>query len=808
MSTSRKSDPESVTTNIELATADWSLQTTVSVPAAPMPAKELLPLAQGLADVVVKAAIESVEDTGKQISCRKGCGACCRQLVPISEIEARDIRDLINELPEPRRTEIRRRFAQARQKLEESGLLGDLSKSDQWSEAEVQSLGLKYFYQGIPCPFLEKESCSIHPRRPISCREYLVTSPAENCANPDQKSVEIELVNVPIKIWPALARLDDPSPGSRFIRWVPLILAPEWVESHPAEPSERPGPEWLRELFNNLTGEKTEPLRTAQDSLAAFSDSSRQQPAPGGEAVKPSVTAVEASSPNQAFPLRIGSADDFAHVESMLRAACFDEETVCRVLGIADMSDVGSIRRDRFNLSGYLGLLIRLFLFLESIPRHEVERWIAPDSLRHLLALDLLRRAANVSQAHDSSEIYHSPVWLYPVTDLIIATDRGRNPDGSELTTMPDIVFPAIYEGTLRFLRVISKTPAADALDLCSGSGVAALALSKTVDQVIACDITSRASHFAEFNRRLNRASNVEIVQGDLYSAVQGKQFDRIVAHPPFVPASSEALIYRDSGTTGESLIRRIVAGLPAHLRPGGTFCSVCAAWDSKEAPFEERARDWLGIDHEEFDMLFALHRQRSPEEVAERVVALNHLEKGEIRHWTDRFRAARFERNVYGAIIIQRRKPPFDERHPFTRRVRLGDHTSGNSFEWALHWYSWRADIEARGDFAQMISRLTPRLSPHLKAQVIYSVQDETLAAREAVLETLEPFLAESKIDLWMMQMISEFDGKRTPEVVYESARKSLPLPETFGLADFANLVGNLIERGYLEIEGRVLDG
>ncbi|HSK29158.1 MAG TPA: methyltransferase, partial [Candidatus Limnocylindria bacterium] len=474
-----------------------------------------------------------------------------------------------------------------------------------------------------------------------------MTSPAENCAKPDQKSVEIDLVNVPIKIWPALARLDKTLPPSRFIRWVPLILAPEWADAHPIEPAERPGPEWLRELFDNLTGEKTEPLRTAQDNLAAVSESSRQQPAPGGEAVKPSVTADEPSSPNQAFPLRIGSAEDFAHVGSILRAACFDEETVCRVLGIADMSDVGSIRRDRFKLSGYLGLLIRLFLFLESIPRYEVERWIAPDSLRHLLALDLLRRAPNVSKAHDSSEIYHSSVWLYPVTDFIIATDRGRNPDGSELAKMPDIVFPAIYEGTLRFLRVISRTPAADALDLCSGSGVAALALSKTVDRVIACDITSRASHFAEFNRRLNRASNVEIVRGDLYSTVQGKQFDRIVAHPPFVPASSEALIYRDSGTTGESLLRRIVAGLPTHLRPGGTFYSVCAAWDTEDAPFEERARDWLENGRDEYDVLFALHRQRSPEDVAERVVALNHLEKAEIRHWTDRFRAARFERNV-----------------------------------------------------------------------------------------------------------------------------------------------------------------
>ncbi len=42
----------------------------------------------------------------------------------------------------------------------------------------------RYFHLGIACPFLEDESCSIHADRPISCREYLVTSPAVNCADP------------------------------------------------------------------------------------------------------------------------------------------------------------------------------------------------------------------------------------------------------------------------------------------------------------------------------------------------------------------------------------------------------------------------------------------------------------------------------------------------------------------------------------------------------------------------------------------------------------------------------------------------
>jgi len=211
----------------------------------------MLPVVHALANAVVDVAIKSVEEEGKAISCKKGCGACCRQLVPIAEIEARRLRDLVYDLPEPRRTEIRSRFAEAHRRLEAAGLWQKLSDREQWVEGEFNRLGLEYFAQGVACPFLEEESCSIHTDRPVSCREYLVTSPATNCAKPSAETVRI--VPMPAKVWTALARLDAPPAGSKFLRWVPLIQSLEWADAHPEEPVERPGPEWLRELFEHLT---------------------------------------------------------------------------------------------------------------------------------------------------------------------------------------------------------------------------------------------------------------------------------------------------------------------------------------------------------------------------------------------------------------------------------------------------------------------------------------------------------------------------------------------------------------------------
>lgn len=254
--------PESVTASVELAGPEWQLRAKFTVPTGPTRLIQMLPLVQAFTDAVVDSAIKGVEAQGQRVSCTAGCGACCRQLVPISEVEARHVRDLIDGLPEPRRTEIRARFAEARRRLEEAGLLEKLLSRDRWTDGEGGSFGLRYFQQGIPCPFLEAESCSIYADRPVACREYLVTSPAENCARPTAETVEC--VKLPLKMWTAVARFDEAPPPARFIRWVPLILALEWAEEHAEEPPLRPGPDLLRELFEYLTGRQKARTERAQ----------------------------------------------------------------------------------------------------------------------------------------------------------------------------------------------------------------------------------------------------------------------------------------------------------------------------------------------------------------------------------------------------------------------------------------------------------------------------------------------------------------------------------------------------------------
>src|SRR5713101_4000764 len=149
--------PETVTFSAQLEIGDYAVNVQVSAPKENARPRDLLPEARDLSDGLVNLTTQVAADKGIHVSCKKGCGACCRQLVPISETEARMIRDLVESMPEPRRSEVRQRFAAARTKLQDGGVLGILLQPEELTDREMQNMAPRYFRLGIPCPFLEEE---------------------------------------------------------------------------------------------------------------------------------------------------------------------------------------------------------------------------------------------------------------------------------------------------------------------------------------------------------------------------------------------------------------------------------------------------------------------------------------------------------------------------------------------------------------------------------------------------------------------------------------------------------------------------
>ncbi len=221
------------TATLRLTVGTLRIAHSITVANAPVPAAEVVPALQGLVNAVVEAA-----QAGKTVSCRKGCGACCRQLVPVSRTEGERLLQLIDALPAERRETLLARFAAAETAIEGAGLKDRAGRTD-------RELSAAYFALRLPCPFLEDESCSIHPERPLVCREYLVTSPAELCSGPAQDGVTP--LAVP-KVSMAARGLQDERDD-----WFPLALLMSWRRTRPRKTERRAGPEWVQRFLRGLS---------------------------------------------------------------------------------------------------------------------------------------------------------------------------------------------------------------------------------------------------------------------------------------------------------------------------------------------------------------------------------------------------------------------------------------------------------------------------------------------------------------------------------------------------------------------------
>lgn len=243
---------------IELTLFGGTLRAKVPVPAEPTTAGAMLTPLRAVTEAVVALSVKSAERDGQSVSCRAGCGACCRQLVPISRVEARRLISLVESMPEPRRSRVRERFAAAAGALNRAGLVDPLLHPRKENVQALRDLGVNYFHLEIPCPFLEDESCGIYEERPLICREYLVTSPAHLCATLNG----VKGVPVPLKPSIALARLGE-EPGREVVAFVPLALLFEWAAEQPPSPPDddppRPGPDILNEFMERLRASQSTP---------------------------------------------------------------------------------------------------------------------------------------------------------------------------------------------------------------------------------------------------------------------------------------------------------------------------------------------------------------------------------------------------------------------------------------------------------------------------------------------------------------------------------------------------------------------
>lgn len=238
-----------VTARFSLPVGGGFLNASASLPVGETTLTELLPIIQNLENAVVSRVAEEAEQAGVPISCRAGCGACCRQLVPVSLFEAEALSEWISSLSEEQQGVLEARFRGALTKLRDAGVIEKILDERWMTDGELTTrLAVDYFQAGVPCPFLENESCSIHPIRPLSCREYLVTSPPALCEDPSTNSVSG--VKLPLKMSRVLYSFCQEMEQNRR-GWIPLVFLLAWRKSgaRPGEFVSGSGEEVLRRFL-------------------------------------------------------------------------------------------------------------------------------------------------------------------------------------------------------------------------------------------------------------------------------------------------------------------------------------------------------------------------------------------------------------------------------------------------------------------------------------------------------------------------------------------------------------------------------
>jgi hypothetical protein len=279
-------------------------------------------------------------------------------------------------------------------------------------------------------------------------------------------------------------------------------------------------------------------------------------------------------------------------VVSKFSGVGYSENFVRARLGLEDLTDlqwraVPIYRAERLAGRDPLALAIDLFLMQGILPPDELDRLLVASER------DLLVRAGLL--AIDETGRARARASLFPVGDLLIFSDHAwpELPHPGYATVPYDQLMGVGLDS--RYLaRCTTRRPFHAALDLCTGSGIHALLASTHTEQVLAVDINPRAVLCTRYNAEASGITNLEVVAGDLFEAVRGKYFDLITANPPFVPSPLNTLRFRDGGRSGEDILKRIVAGLPHHLAPGGIAQVVTEFGERDDEPFVHRLREWL----------------------------------------------------------------------------------------------------------------------------------------------------------------------------------------------------------------------
>jgi len=183
------------------------------------------------------------------------------------------------------------------------------------------------------------------------------------------------------------------------------------------------------------------------------------------------------------------------------------------------------------------------------------------------------------------------------------------------------VIVPRSYIGELMFSGIFGRDEApliddvdsvTSVLDLCTGSGCLAIIAAGIFPtaEVDAAELSPGALEVARINvEEHGLEDRVNLLQGDLFAAVEGRTYDLIISNPPYVAGGEvdafppeyghEPVMAHLGGEDGLDIVRRILSEAADHLNPGGGL--LCEIGTGRERLVDDYPQlDFLWLDTEE----------------------------------------------------------------------------------------------------------------------------------------------------------------------------------------------------------------
>jgi ribosomal protein L3 glutamine methyltransferase len=228
---------------------------------------------------------------------------------------------------------------------------------------------------------------------------------------------------------------------------------------------------------------------------------------------------------------------------------------------------------------------------------------LLPEEIASVLAVIERRSVDRVPAAYITNQAWLGTYQFY-------VDERALVPRSFIAELIPDYFSPWVAD----------PEQVTDILELCTGSGCLAIMLADAFQNasVDALDISSDALAVAQRNvSDYKLEARVHLIESDLYTSLPEKKYDLIIANPPYVNSASmaalpqeylrEPRIALDGGSDGMDLVRKIVAGAKARLKPDGILMiEIGNERAFAEAAFGELGLTWLTTSAGD-DMVFLL---------------------------------------------------------------------------------------------------------------------------------------------------------------------------------------------------------